>query len=59
MLVITRKENESIAIAPPEGVDPALTLREVFGEGPIVVSFVHVGNRRVRLTIEAPALMKV
>lgn len=59
MLVVSRKENESITIEPAEGVDPSLTLREVFEQGPIVLTLRHVGPRRVRIVIEAPSALKI
>ena len=59
MLVISRKENESIRIEPAPGIDPALTLLEAFQSGVIVVTLMRVGARRVRLVIEAPAALKV
>ncbi len=59
MLVISRKENESIRIEPAEGLDPSLTLEEAFRRGPIVVKLVRIGGRRVRLVIEAPPPLKV
>lgn len=59
MLVVTRKENESIEIEPVEGVDPSLTLREVFARGPLVLKLTHVGQRRVRIAVEAPSVLKI
>ena len=59
MLVVTRKENESIKIEPVDGVDPSLTLREVFAHGPIVLKLTHVGQRRVRIVVEAPSALKI
>jgi sRNA-binding carbon storage regulator CsrA len=59
VLVVSRKENESITIEPVEGVDPSLTLREAFANGAIVVKLTHVGARRVRLLIEAPKALKI
>jgi sRNA-binding carbon storage regulator CsrA len=59
MLVISRKENESIRIEPAPGIDPALTLLEAFRRGVIVVTLMRVGARRVRLVVEAPAALKV
>ena len=59
MLVVSRKENESITIEPIDGVDPSLTLREAFAQGAIVVKLQHVGMRRVRLLIEAPLALKI
>jgi sRNA-binding carbon storage regulator CsrA len=59
MLVISRKENESIRLEPAPGIDPALTLAEAFQSGAIVVKLMRVGARRVRLAIEAPAALRV
>jgi sRNA-binding carbon storage regulator CsrA len=59
MLVVSRKENESIRIEPVDGLDPALTLREAFASGAIVVRLQHVGHKRVRLLIEAPPALKI
>jgi sRNA-binding carbon storage regulator CsrA len=59
MLVISRKENESITIEPAEGVDPSLTLREVFEQGSIVVTLTHISPRRVRIVIEAPTALRI
>jgi sRNA-binding carbon storage regulator CsrA len=59
MLVVSRKENESIRIEPVDGIDPSLTLREAFENGSIVVTLQHVGTRRVRLLIEAPIALRI
>ena len=59
MLVVSRKENERISIEPVEGLDPTLTLGEVFGRGPILVQVVHCSGRRARLAIDAPAFLKI
>lgn len=59
MLVVTKKENESIKIEPIAGADPSLTLRELFAHGSIVLKLAHVGQRRVRIVIEAPSALRV
>jgi sRNA-binding carbon storage regulator CsrA len=59
VLVVSRKENESIKIEPVDGLDPALTLREAFASGAIIVRLQHVGHRRVRLIIEAPPVLRI
>lgn len=59
MLVVSRKENESIKIEPLEGIDPSLTLHEVFAHGPIVLTLKHVGARRVRIVVEAPGALRI
>ncbi len=59
MLVVSRKENESIKIEPLDGIDPSLTLHEVFAQGPIVLTLKHVGARRVRIVVEAPGALRI
>ena len=59
MLVVSRKENESITIEPADGIDPSLTVGEVFARGPIVLTVAHVASRRVRITIDAPSVLKI
>lgn len=59
MLVLSRKENESIQIEPIDGIDPSLTLHEVFAQGPIVLTLTHVGSRRVRIVVEAPGALRI
>jgi sRNA-binding carbon storage regulator CsrA len=59
VLVVSRKEHESIRIEPVEGLDPSMTLREAFAHGPILVKLFHIGYKRVRLAIEAPSPLRV
>lgn len=59
MLVISRKTQECIRIEPAAGLDPSMTLREVFEDQPIVLTLVHIGHRRVRVSIDAPTPLKV
>ena len=59
MLVVSRKQNESIRIEPVDGLDPSLTLREAFASGAIIVRLQHVGHKRVRLVIDAPPALKI
>jgi sRNA-binding carbon storage regulator CsrA len=59
VLVVSRKENESIKIEPLDGIDPSLTLHEVFAKGPIVLTLKHVGARRVRIVVEAPGALRI
>lgn len=58
MLIVSRKDKEWIRIEPIDGLDPKLTLRDVFADGPIIVKVMHVG-RRVRLVIDAPPALKI
>ena len=59
MLVVSRKENESIQIEPLDGIDPSMTLQEAFAKGPIVLTLKHVGARRVRIVVEAPGALRI
>jgi len=59
MLVVTRKENESIKIEPLDGIDLSLTLQQVFAQGPIVLTLKHVGERRVRIVVQAPHALRI
>jgi hypothetical protein len=59
MLVVTQKEDAWITIEPVDGVDLSVTLRDAFAHGPILVKLMHVGQRRVRLGIQAPTSFKV
>lgn len=59
MLVVSRKENESIKIEPLDGIDPSMTLQEAFAQGPIVLTLKHVGARRVRIVVEAPGALRI
>lgn len=59
MLVVSRKENESIRIEPAEGVDLTITLGELFALGPILVTLVHASPRRVRLAVDAPRPLRI
>jgi len=59
VLVVSRKENESIQIEPLDGIDPSMTLQEAFAKGPIVLTLKHVGARRVRIVVEAPGALRI
>jgi sRNA-binding carbon storage regulator CsrA len=59
VLVVSRKENESIKIEPLDGIDPSMTLYEAFAQGPIVLTLKHVGARRVRIVVEAPGALRI
>lgn len=54
MLVISRRYAESITISPGRDTDPAMTLAELFKDGPIEVTVLGSGNNRVKLGVNAP-----
>jgi sRNA-binding carbon storage regulator CsrA len=59
MLIVTRKQDESIHIDLKDGVDPNLTLREAFSAGAIRFTLAHVGSNRVRVAIIAPPTLRI
>lgn len=54
MLVVSRRYAESITISPDSGLDPAMTIAELFKDGPIEVTVLGSGNNRVKLGVKAP-----
>jgi sRNA-binding carbon storage regulator CsrA len=59
MLVVTRRADESIVIAPADGADEAMTLAELFANGPIEITLLGGSGRRVKMGIEAPTQLAI
>ena len=59
MLILTRKEGDSVVIYPADHIDDAMTVKELFSVGPIKVSIAKVAGQQVRLGIDAPLVLKV
>ena len=59
MLVLSRRADESIVIQPAEGTDSAMTLRELFANGPIMITLLGSSGRRVKVGIEAPESLAI
>ena len=47
MLIVSRRNAESILIEPAEGIDPSTPLGEVFGDGPIEITIFSGAGHRV------------
>jgi len=54
MLIVTRKDSESLLISPVEGTDPKTTLEELFEHGPIEITVFATGQKRVKMGVHAP-----
>jgi sRNA-binding carbon storage regulator CsrA len=59
MLVLSRRADESILIQPAEGTDSAMTLGELFANGPIQITLLGGNGRRVKVGIEAPEQLAI
>lgn len=59
MLVLSRRPDESIIIQPAEGTDAEMTLRDLFANGPILITLLGGTGRRVKMGIEAPVELAI
>lgn len=59
MLVLSRRADESIVIQPAEGTDGAITLAQLFADGPIQITLLGCSARRAKVGIEAPELLSI
>src|SRR6202012_2231119 len=59
MLVLSRRADESIVIQPADGVDESMTLAQLFGNGPILITLLGGTGRRVKMGIEAPEQLAI
>lgn len=54
MLIVSRKDSESILIRPEEGIDPQMTLADLFSKGPIEITVFSSSGNRVKMGVQAP-----
>lgn len=54
MLIVSRRDAESILIRPGDGIDPATTLGDLFKSGPIEITIFSSKDNRVKMGVQAP-----
>ncbi len=54
MLIVSRKDAESIEIRPGDGIDPQMTLADLFANGPIEITIFSANGNRVKMGVQAP-----
>lgn len=54
MLILSRRDAESILIRPGDGIDPATTLGDLFKGGPIEIIIFSSNYNRVKMGVQAP-----
>ncbi|MBT8098762.1 MAG: carbon storage regulator [Gammaproteobacteria bacterium] len=54
MLVVSRRDDESIEIRPGDGIDPSMTLADLFKTGPIEITIFSSNGNRVKMGVQAP-----
>ena len=55
MLIVSRKDAESIEIRPSEGIDLHMTLADLFKAGPIEITIFSSNSNRVKMGVQAPS----
>ena len=59
MLIVSRRNAESILIEPAKDIDTSMTVQEVFGEGPIEITVFSGAGHRVKLGVAAPRSLSI
>lgn len=54
MLIVSRRNSESIEIRPGDDIDPQTTLADLFSQGPIEITIIAAGGSRVKMGVQAP-----
>jgi sRNA-binding carbon storage regulator CsrA len=59
MLIVSRKDAESIEIRPGDDIDPSMTLADLFSAGPIEITIFSSNNNRVKMGVQAPQQLSI
>ncbi len=59
MLIVSRKDAESIVIRPGDDADPNMTLADLFRDGPIEITVYSQGSKRVKMGVPAPEQLRI
>ncbi len=59
MLIIKRKAQDIITIAPKDGIDTSLPIEDLFEGGVIEITLLEVGRRQVKVAIDAPEKLQI
>ncbi len=59
MLIVSRRDDESILIRPVEGVDLKMTLADLFKDGPIEITIFSSSGSRVKMGVQAPEELSI
>lgn len=59
MLIVSRRDAESILIKPCDDIDPSMTLADLFRNGPIEITIFSSGNNRVKMGVQAPEQLSI
>lgn len=59
MLIVSRRDTESLLIEPGKDIDPTLTLADLFRDGPIEIRIFSTNNCRVKMGVQAPGELSI
>ncbi len=59
MLIVSRKDAESIEIRPTDDIDPQMTLADLFKGGPIEITIFSSGHNKVTMGVQAPNVLSI
>lgn len=59
MLIVSRRDAESILIRPDEGIDMGMTLADLFSNGPIEITIFSSNGTRVKMGVQAPDALSI
>ena len=59
MLIVSRRDAESIEIKPGDNIDMNMTLADLFSGGPIEITIFSSTNNRVKMGVQAPEQLSI
>ena len=59
MLIVSRRDDESIEIKPGDDIDPHMTLADLFAAGPIEIRIFSSNGNRVKMGVQAPEQLSI
>jgi len=59
MLIVSRRDAESIEIRPGDDIDPMMTLADLFSDGPIEITIFSSNGNRVKMGVQAPEQLSI
>ncbi len=59
MLIVSRRDAESIEIRPGEDTDMQMTLADLFSDGPIEITVFSANGKRVKMGVQAPTELSI
>ena len=59
MLVLTRRQGQSILIRPAADLDPGTTIADLFANGPIEVAILGIDGKQIKVGVNASRSLSV